>query len=131
MFWIKLDFHSGKPVYSQIRDNIIDDIIREKLKAEDPMPSIRELARILNINPNTVARAYRELESEGYIYSRPGVGSFIGSSAREKAQKTAENIIFNDFIQVARQAKKYHISSREFTGLCNRVIKEVYGGDSE
>ena len=67
MIWVKVDFHSGEPVYKQIVQSLKGDIISGKLSNNEAIPSIRELARDLNINPNTVARAYRELESEGYI----------------------------------------------------------------
>ncbi len=83
---IKIDYHSGKPVYRQIMEKFIEAIGRGEFATDTPIPSVRELAQKLSINPNTVARAYRELEREGYIYSRPGIGMFVKVS-KEKIEE--------------------------------------------
>lgn len=129
MLWVKVNFHSGEPVYKQIVDNIIGNIISGKLHNDQPVPSIRELARDLNINPNTVARAYRELEAKGYIYSRPGVGSFIKGIDDELMQKKAADLINGEIWETAKKAKKYKLSRQKFTEMVSRITGEVYGGD--
>ena len=73
----ELDFRSRIPIYEQLVDKIIELIINNVLKPDEQLPSVRVLASELTINPNTIQKAYRELEYQGYIYSVPGKGSFI------------------------------------------------------
>ena len=74
---IHLDYRDARPIYSQIVDNIRGQITAEILEAGDKLPSVRELASQLAINPNTIQRAYRELEYQGWIASVPGKGNFV------------------------------------------------------
>lgn len=74
---IPIDLRSPKPIYEQIRDNIKHLIITGALKQDEKLPSIRELAQSTSINPNTIQKAMRELETEGFIYTVPGRGSFV------------------------------------------------------
>ena len=72
-----LNNRSGVPIYDQIYGQIKDQIISGSLKEDDPLPSIRNLAKDLKISVITTKRAYEELESEGFIYTVPGKGSFV------------------------------------------------------
>lgn len=74
---LQLDFRSRVPVYEQLIEKIKELIVYRVLKADEQLPSVRELALELTINPNTIQKAYRELERQGYIYSVPGKGSFV------------------------------------------------------
>lgn len=74
---IQLDFGDHRPLYEQICDKIKELIISGALVENDKIPSVRELAAILAINPNTIQKAYKELENEGYIYSQKAKGSFV------------------------------------------------------
>ena len=74
---IHLDYRDARPIYSQIVDNIRGQITAEILEAGDKLPSVRELASQLAINPNTIQRAYRELEMAGWIATVPGKGCFV------------------------------------------------------
>ena len=74
---VHLDYRDARPIYAQITDGFRDQIIAGILQPGDKMPSVRELATELTINPNTIQRSYRELESQGWIVSVPGKGSFI------------------------------------------------------
>ena len=74
---IHVNFRDPRPIYEQVRDNFRQLIISGALPTDYKMPSVRELAASLAINPNTIQRAYRELEAEGYICSVPGRGSFV------------------------------------------------------
>ena len=87
---IYLDTRDPRPLYEQIVEKMTDLMVRGILKEDDPIPSVRSLATDLAINPNTVQRAYLELDRLGYIYSVKGKGSFvadIGRVRREKQQK--------------------------------------------
>lgn len=72
-----LDYRDARPIYTQICDGIQDQILSGILQEGDRLPSVRELATQLTINPNTIQRAYRQLEADGWIASVPGKGSFV------------------------------------------------------
>ena len=78
---IQLNYRDSRLIYEQVKDGFRQLILSGVLKPEEKMPSVRELATGLAINPNTIQRAYRELEQEGYICSVPGKGSFVGDTA--------------------------------------------------
>jgi GntR family transcriptional regulator len=104
-FW--LDLHSGVPVYRQIIDQVRGGIASGILSAGDQLPTVRQLAVDLSINPNTVVRAYRELELGGLLETNQGTGTFIsaqkigrGSGERERQL----NQIIGDFVARAGAA---------------------------
>lgn len=74
---VHLDYRDARPIYTQITDGFREQIIAGILRPGDKMPSVRELASELTINPNTIQRAYRELEGQGWIVSVAGKGSFV------------------------------------------------------
>ncbi len=74
---LKLDYDRGVPVYRQIFDAVLTSLANGELSKEDQLPTIHALASKLEVNPNTVARAYRELEGAGYIVSKRGLGSYF------------------------------------------------------
>ena len=77
---VHLDYRDARPIYTQIADNFRSQILAGILRSGDKLPSVRELAASLAINPNTIQRAYRELELEGWIASVPGKGSFVSNA---------------------------------------------------
>jgi GntR family transcriptional regulator len=89
-FRLKLDLHSGVPVYRQIIDQVRGGIASGSLAAGDQLPTVRQLAVDLAINPNTVVRAYRELELGGLIETHQGTGTFIGAQKMKKADAERE-----------------------------------------
>ena len=74
---IQLDYRDARPIYTQITDGIRDQILAGILQPGDKLPSVREMAAELTINPNTIQRAYRELEVQGWIATVPGKGCFV------------------------------------------------------
>ena len=82
---ISLNYRDSRPIYEQIRDGLRKLIVTGALSADEKLPSVRALAAQLAINPNTIQRAYNELEGEGYIYSVPGKGSFAAAYAAADA----------------------------------------------
>jgi GntR family transcriptional regulator len=80
----RLDLHSGVPVYRQIIDQVMGGIARGALSAGDQLPTVRQVAVDLAINPNTVSRAYRELEIRGALETQQGTGTFI---SRKKVKR--------------------------------------------
>ena len=87
---ISLNYRDSRPIYEQIRDGLRKLIVTGALGADEKLPSVRALAAQLAINPNTIQRAYNELEGEGYIYSVPGKGSFAAANAAADYARRAE-----------------------------------------
>ncbi len=117
-----VDFHSRTPIYEQIKEQIISLVGREELKADDRLPSLRQLSAELSININTIKRAFSELEAQGIIYSVAGKGNFISG----KAEKTA---IEQGALENARCA----ISKAKFMGAKKSdimfIVDSIYKGD--
>ena len=76
-----INYKDARPIYEQVKDNLRRAIITGLMKSDEKIPSVRDLAGQLAINPNTIQKAYRELEAEGYTYSVAGKGSFVGDYA--------------------------------------------------
>jgi GntR family transcriptional regulator len=89
-FRFLLDMHSGMPVYRQIIDQVRGAIASGALNAGDQLPTVRQLAVDLAINPNTVVRAYRELELGGLLETHQGTGTFISSQKMKRADAQRE-----------------------------------------
>ena len=81
---VHLDYRDARPIYTQIADNFRNQIRAGVLIEGDKLPSVRELASDLAINPNTIQRAYRELEADGWIASVTGKGSFVCGAPRQE-----------------------------------------------
>lgn len=87
---IVVDLRNPKPIYEQIRDNIKHLIVTGALKQDEKLPSIRELSLTTSINPNTIQKAFRELETEGYVYTVPGRGSFVAPPPKNNPDRINE-----------------------------------------
>lgn len=74
---MNIEFNDKTPIYIQIMDLIKSDIVSGKIKIGDKLPSVRELASMLKVNPNTLQRTYQELEREGIVYTQRGMGTFV------------------------------------------------------
>ena len=103
---IHLDYRDSRPIYSQIIDGFRSQIRAGILNAGDKLPSVRELAAELTINPNTIQRAYRELEAEGLIASVPGKGSFVCQIPESQPEHSA----WDSLEQAVRQLTDLGIS---------------------
>lgn len=89
---IQLDYRDSKPIYEQVKDGYRKLILQGVLHKDEKMPSVRETATSLTINPNTIQRAYRELEQEGFIYSIPGKGSYVAEQSGLSPQQREEKL---------------------------------------
>lgn len=78
---IALNYHNPAPIYEQLKEGLRRMILTGALATNEKLPSVRELAAELAINPNTIQRAYRELEAEGFVYTVQGKGSFAAALA--------------------------------------------------
>ena len=102
-----IDVKSRVPIYEQLTENVKCLIIQGVLTPGEQLPSVRSLAQELTINPNTIQKAYRELEREGYVISRPGKGSFVNdmtdmmnderiSTLTEEVERLIKELVFLD-----------------------------------
>lgn len=91
-----MNFHENKAIYLQIADYFFDRILQKKLKPDERIPSVREMAIKTEVNPNTVMRTYNYLQSEDIIYNKRGIGYFINSLAYDKALNTKKSEFIAD-----------------------------------
>ena len=87
---ISVNFRDSRPIYEQVKDSLRRLIVSGALPPDEKLPSVRELAAQLVINPNTIQRAYREREHEGYIVSVPGKGSFARAQSGTDSDRARE-----------------------------------------
>jgi GntR family transcriptional regulator len=90
---LKIDTSNGTPIYLQIVGQVKRCVAMGALRPEEGLPSVRQLATDLMINPNTVARAYLELEHEGVIYKRQGQGTFVGEKAVDASRRERQKVV--------------------------------------
>ncbi|HHW40931.1 MAG TPA: GntR family transcriptional regulator [Syntrophomonadaceae bacterium] len=87
------DFRDRRPLHEQIKEKIKALIIRGVLKPDERIPSVRELAQMLTVNPNTIQKAYKDLEAEGFIYSIRAKGSFVAPQSRSNSNPRREELL--------------------------------------
>ena len=98
---LQLNYRDAKPIYEQIKEGIRHLLLTNAIAADEKLPSVRELASNLAINPNTIQRAYKELELEGYVYSMKGKGTF--ASATDFIHKSREQELLTTFDDVVTE----------------------------
>ena len=113
---ISINYRDSKPIYLQIKDALRRLILTGTLPAGGKLPSVRSLASSLAINPNTIQRAYRELEAEGCIISMPGKGSFVADAADIARQKH----------QAAEQALRQALADLRALGCSAEELDALY-----
>ncbi len=107
-----VDFKSRKPIYEQLVENVSSLILRGILKPNDSIPSVRQMAQELGINPNTIHKAYAELERRGMIYSSPGRGSFV-SDEIDAAHSAKREELRRALSAAAKEAHDFGMSFEE------------------
>ncbi len=111
---IQIDYRSQKAIYEQVRDGFKKLIMSGVLKEGERIPSVREVAGSLAINPNTIQRAYHELESEGFIYSVKGRGNFV--SPKKDAEDSARiEVLMKKFSSCAAELLYLGVTEEELT----------------
>ncbi|WP_105617609.1 GntR family transcriptional regulator [Vallitalea okinawensis] len=124
---ISIDIKSGIPIYEQIVDGMKNLIIKGVLKPDEKIPSVRELGRKLTINPNTIQKAYRELERQGYIYTIIGRGNFV-SSLDGVHNESKITQLKEEIEKMLEELKYLGLSENEIMELIKRVFA-VKDGD--
>lgn len=115
---ISLNYRDPRPMYEQIKDSFVKLILSGGIGAEERLPSVRELASQLAINPNTIQRAYRELEQEGYIYTVAGKGSFASQDREAQSMKVKQ--LLDEFDALAQRLISYGV---DIESLVSRLRK--------
>ncbi len=108
---------SDKPIYMQIAEQIIDQVVNEELRVGDMLPSIRTLARELKISVITTKRAYEELEKEGYIETVVGKGTFVSGINKVLIRERQIGLIENDITAVIENYKRLKMTKEELHRL--------------
>lgn len=90
---LRIDHHSGQPIFRQVIDQIRRQVMAGQLREGEQLPSVRDLAMQLRVNPMTISKAYGLLEMEGLLERRRGVGLFVAAIARDKAGRTKADML--------------------------------------
>ena len=116
---ISLNYRDSRPIYEQIKDGLRKLIVTGALRTGEKLPSVRALATQLSINPNTIQRAYNELEGEGYIYSVPGKGSFAaGNTGADEARRKE---LTEKLRELAAELKYLGVTGEELAALVSEA----------
>lgn len=123
---ILLDYKDRRPIYEQVIEKFQQMILCGALQAGEPMPSVRSLAMELSLNPNTIQRAYQELERDGYIYTVKGKGSFV-SDSRDAAQSKRKELQ-EELRCCVEKAFAAGISEEELQKMLTESLKDAKKG---
>jgi GntR family transcriptional regulator len=120
---IIIDYKDRRPIYEQIIERFQDLIVKGIIKPDSQLPSVRNLAMELSINPNTIQRAYMELERQGFIYSVKGRGSFV--SFNEELLSLKQKEAMEKLQKAVEAAKSVQIPEEEI----QKSVKKIYQGE--
>ena len=120
---ILIDYKDRRPIYEQVTEKLGELMLRGVLAQGSQLPSVRSLAMELSINPNTIQRAYQELERKGYIYSVPGKGSFV--SGKAGYFEGEQEKILSEQRALAERAARLGVDP----GLLHDIIDQSKGGE--
>ncbi len=112
------------PMYKQVTDQIKDAIAGENLKPEDKLPSIREMASALKISEITIKRAYADLENEGYILTRSGLGSFVADIDKENLRQEKLSEIRTELLKILKSSEKFNVSADDIIAIVEQKGEE-------
>lgn len=125
-----INIHSSIAVYVQIENQVRFAIASGKLKPGDQLPSVRELSERLEINPNTVAKSYRDLEVMGLLYTRRGMGVYINKGVEAKCKDEVRKQIVGRLHEEASEAKAAGLSAADVKEVVDASLKgdgSLYG----
>ncbi len=120
---INLDYKDGRTLHEQINTGIKELIINGILKTDEQLPSVRELSVSLTVNPNTVQRAYKQLETDGYIYSVKGKGNFVAPTQNTHDERKA-NELYSQLISVVKELAFIGEDREKLKNIINNIYTE-------
>ncbi len=116
---IQLNYRDAKPIYEQIKDGLRRLVLSNAIAADEKLPSVRELAASLAINPNTIQRAYRELEKESYLYTVAGKGTFVCPRGDVSGERSTE--LLHEFDDIVVELLYMSVNPSELTERIGRL----------
>ena len=119
---ISLNYRDSRPIYEQIKDGLRKLMVTGALQPDEKLPSVRALAAQLAINPNTIQRAYNQLESEGYVYSIPGKGSF--AAVLDDAVAARKKELLEQVGELLRELRSLGATAEELVAFTRAVTSK-------
>jgi GntR family transcriptional regulator len=115
---------TGTPIYLQLVEQVRAAVARGRLRPDERLPSVRELSQLLVVNPNTIARAYTELEREGVLYTRPGLGVFVAAAPPPLAKRVRRERLIGQLDPVLVEAVQLGFAADELIELVEERVKQ-------
>jgi GntR family transcriptional regulator len=112
------------PMYKQVTDQVKDAIAAGDLKPNERLPSVRELSEALKVSAITIKRAYQDLETEGYILTRAGLGSFVAEVNREVLRNRKLDELRTEMTRIVRTGAKFGIAAEDIVALTRQVEEQ-------
>ena len=122
---------SDKPIYQQIIAQVKRDIALGKLAKDEKLPTVRQLAAQLAINPNTIAKAYNMLEQEGIIFTKPGAGTYVASLDSTLSKSVRKKIVCDELEQLIIEAVHMQIDKKTLDEWFTERVEKFYSGRRE
>lgn len=126
----RFDAGSGVPIYRQLGQQVRRDVMLGRLRPGDQLPTVKEVVEALSVNPNTVVKAYGELEHEGVVVRRQGVGTFVAASPPAASLAVPPQLLSSLARWVGR-ARQEGLSAEQIRALLAMALDEPAAGDSE
>jgi len=121
---LQIDHHSGQPIYRQVIEQVRRQIVAGQLRQGEQLPSVRDLASQLRVNPMTVSKAYSLLEKEGLLDRRRGVGLFVAELGRDKASRTRDDMLEAALTRAVVTAIQLGISQERARDMLTRLYQK-------
>ncbi|RHT73994.1 GntR family transcriptional regulator [Ruminococcaceae bacterium AM28-23LB] len=125
---ITIDYKDRRPIYEQIVSSIEELAVRGVLEPDSQLPSVRQLAVELSINPNTIQRAYSQLEKTGVIYSVKGKGNFVAADPKRLREEKMEQIL-QEMEKLLRQALALGVGRERMENWLHSLLEKEEGGN--
>ena len=125
---ITIEYKDRRPIYEQIVSSIEDLAVRGVLESDSQLPSVRQLAVELSINPNTIQRAYSQLEKTGVIYSVKGKGNFVAADPKRLREEKMEQIL-QEMEKLLRQALALGVGRERMENWLHSLLEKEEGGN--
>lgn len=124
---VSIDPHSHVPIYQQIVDHIRRSVAAGIYRTGEAIPSLRQMALDLVVNPNTVQRAYEQLEREGLVQARKGLGMFVTDNGLASAQRNSEAAVYSAFAQGIRVGQAARMPDSQIRGSFEQAWNDANG----
>lgn len=121
---LQIDHHSGQPIYRQVIEQIRRQVMAGQLREGEQLPSVRDLAAQLRVNPMTVSKAYSLLEREGLLQRRRGIGLFVAALAQEKTSRTKTDMLEEALTKAVVTAIQFEIPEEQAKNMLAKLYQK-------